>query len=212
MIWSLAWATVSVQEGGLTHGEGSLQTRQSNRRRSSTLAGWLGLNLQSSSGNARLGAEITGSIGIRAPASPVSQTPILPNPGQSAFEDDLRDCLRGGVGQRKRDVSCAEPRRKLGRLTMEGDGGPASGLPGHLDVAPAHAMVPAGAERFHGRFLGGKAGSITFDAGGCGLGIASFAFGEHTPKESVAMTRDGLRDARNFRDVDTGADDHERLR
>jgi len=124
----------------------------------------------------------------------------------------LRDRLLGGVGKRERNVSSAHPSGKLGRLAVECDSGPASGLAGDFDVTPAHAMVPAGAERFHGCFLGGEAGGVTFHSIGLGIAVAYLAFGEHAAEESVTMAGKGLRDARNFRDVDPSADDHQRLR
>ncbi len=105
----------------------------------------------------------------------------------SRFEDDLGDGLLGSVGKRERNVRCAEPCGKLSRLAVKGDRGSASGLARDLNVTPAYAMVPAGAERLHGRFLGGEAGGVAFHPVSLGIAVADFAFSENTVKKAVAM-------------------------
>src|ERR1700690_2895560 len=107
-----------------------------------------------------------------------------------------------------RPQACGE----LGRLAVESDGGPASGLTGDFNIAPANAVAPTGAESLHAGFFGGEAGRVALHAVGLGVAIANLAFGEHAVEEAGAMARQRVRDARNLRNVDPGADNQERLR
>ena len=92
---------------------------------------------------------------------------------------------------------------------MKGDGWPAAGLATHFNVAPAHAMIPAGAQCFHAGFLRGETSGVAFNAVCLGVAILNLAVGENTPDETLSKTGDGLRNARHFRNVDTSSDDHE---
>ena len=78
----------------------------------------------------------------------------------------------------------------------------------HFDVAPTHAVVPARAEGLHGGFLGGEAGGIAFRRGWLSTRNTDFALGENAAQEAVPEALDGFANARNFGDVDAGADNH----
>src|SRR5450432_4775059 len=95
---------------------------------------------------------------------------------------------------------------ELGRLAVEGDGGPASGLTGDFNITPAHAMAPACAKSFHPRLFSSEPCSISLHPIGFGIAIADLSFGEYAVEEAVAMASQGLRDAGNLGDVDAGAD------
>src|SRR5882724_189185 len=130
--------------------------------------------------------------------------------GSLTFQDHLGDGLLGGVGKREGDMSCAQPGGEFGGLAVESNGRATSGLARDFDVAPAYTVVPSGAERFHGGLLGGKAGGVTLDPVGFGIAVADLALGEYAVEEPVAVAGQGERNARDFRDVDAGANNHER--
>src|SRR5277367_6756915 len=102
----------------------------------------------------------------------------------------------------------AELGRELRSLTVECDGGTASGLAAHFDVTPGDPVIPAGADGFHGGFLGGEARGISFDTVGLRFAVADFGLGENPAQEAVTEARDGRFNARNLRYIDTGADNH----
>ncbi len=124
----------------------------------------------------------------------------------------MRDGLFRGVRKRKRSVHSAEPGCELSGFAMESNGRPASGFAAHFHVTPAHTVVPACAESLHGSFLSCKARGVTLHAVGLRFTVTDFAFGEDSMQETIAMTRYGLSNARDFRDVNSGPDDHEELR
>ena len=128
-----------------------------------------------------------------------------------AFQNDLGDGLLGGMRERERNVNRAQPRGERGCLAVEGDGWPAAGLTRDFNVTPAYAMVPASAQRLHGRLLGREAGGVPFHPVGLGVAVANLAFGEHAMQKAFPMASQSLRDARDFRNVNAGADNHERL-
>src|SRR5206468_11349042 len=98
---------------------------------------------------------------------------------------------------------------ELSRLAVKGHGGSASGQADHLAIAPPHAMIPARAQSFHGRFLGGEARGITLHAIGLGIAIPNFSGSINALQEALPETLDGLADAGNFGDVDARAYDHD---
>jgi hypothetical protein len=128
------------------------------------------------------------------------------------FENHLRNRLLSSVRERKRDMDCSQLRRKLSGLTVENDRGPSPGLTRHFNITPAHAATPSRSQRFHSGFLGGKTSGVALNAIGFGIAVADLSFGKHALKKAVAMPRNGLRDTRDLRNVDAGANNHERLR
>src|ERR1700676_633150 len=126
----------------------------------------------------------------------------------SAFENHLGDGLLRGVRQRQSDIFRSEPLGELPALAVKCHGRTASGLPEHFAIAPTHAMVPAGAQSFHGGFLGGEAGGIALHTIRLRIAIANLSGGKDALQETLPETLNGLSNARNFGDVDPCAYDH----
>ena len=97
---------------------------------------------------------------------------------------------------------------KLRSLAMERDGGSASGLAADFNVAPGNSMIPARPDSLHRGFLGGEARGVTLDAVGLRFTIADLGLSKNPMQEAFAEACDGRSDARHFRDVDAGANDH----
>src|SRR5882672_8817507 len=102
----------------------------------------------------------------------------------------------------------AQSRANLACLAVECDGGAAAGLAPHFDVPPAHAAAPARSQGLHGRFFGGKAGGESLNAVGLGVTIADLSLSVDAPEKALAVPGDGLGDSRDFRDVNSSADNH----
>src|SRR5437667_4070079 len=91
---------------------------------------------------------------------------------------------------------------------MKKNRGSASGLAAHLHVAPAHSVVPAGAERLHCRLFSGESGSVTLHAIRLRIAIANLAVSKDSSHEALTKPHNGLRDAGNLRYVNAGANNH----
>ena len=70
-------------------------------------------------------------------------------------------------------------------------------------------MIPARAQSLHGSFLGSEARGIAFEAVGLWSRSSGSLRGVNALQKALAEALDGLADARNFRDVDACAYDHE---
>jgi purine-nucleoside/S-methyl-5'-thioadenosine phosphorylase / adenosine deaminase len=118
----------------------------------------------------------------------------------------------GGVGDAQGDVFDAEGVGDFAGFAVEFYGGPAAFLADDLDVDPADAAAPAGAESFHGGFFGGEASGVAlvfiFEA------FAVFAFGGRVEaaEKCFAVALDGALYAADFGDVHSEADDQSFLR
>ncbi len=99
---------------------------------------------------------------------------------------------------------------ELGRLVVIGDRGTASGSSADLYVVPGDAAIPAGADGFHGGFFGGEASGVALCLVGFGFAIANLFGREDALEKTTPEALDGLGDPPDFRDIDTGADDHGR--
>src|SRR5204863_1203063 len=84
----------------------------------------------------------------------------------------------------------------------------ATRLPPHLDITPAHAMIPACPQRFHPSFFGREARGIALHPICLRLAIANFTFGKNALENTLSVTLDRLSYARNFGNVDARTDDH----
>src|SRR6266849_10061579 len=124
------------------------------------------------------------------------------------LQDDLRDSLLGGVGERKRNVSRAQSGCELGGLAVEGNGGAASGLAAHFNIAPTHPVVPTRAEGFHSCFLGRETRRVTLHAVGLRLAVADLALGVDSLQKAIAEARERRRNPWDFGNVNAGANDH----
>src|SRR5438309_3837216 len=92
---------------------------------------------------------------------------------------------------------------------MKLDRRPPSRLANYLDVLPAHAIVPTGAKRLHGRFFGCESRGIPLEAIGFCIAVADFAFGKDPADESLAKAIDRLSNWRDSGNIDPRAKNHE---
>ena len=129
-------------------------------------------------------------------------------PHGSAFQDDVGQSFFPGVGQREGDIPGAELFGACRRLAVKLDGRALAFWAYHLYVAPAHAVVPSGAEGLHPRFFRGEASGIALELTGLRFAVLDFPVGKDSIQEAFAKALDGFADAGNFGDVDAGAEDH----
>ena len=118
------------------------------------------------------------------------------------------------LGERQRVGMCDGQERGLALHRGKAPGGSAMQLqlrwtatPDDLDVPPQHALRMAGAERFHRRLLGGKPAGKMNGRHPAPLAVSDFAVGEDSSQEPVAVTRDGVGDARDVGGVEAESDD-----
>jgi hypothetical protein len=78
----------------------------------------------------------------------------------------------------------------------------------YLDIAPSHAPVPAGTQRFHGSFFCSKPRGVALDPISFRVAVPDLLFGKHATKKPLAETLDGLANARDFGYVDSRTHDH----
>src|SRR5438128_12528704 len=80
-------------------------------------------------------------------------------------------------------------------------------VPDHLDVAPQNALRVAGAERFHGGFLGGKARGEMGRRHPAPRAVGNLAVGEDPAHKPVAVAFDDVGDPSDIRRVESDSDD-----
>jgi hypothetical protein len=74
------------------------------------------------------------------------------------------------------------------RLAVQSQRWRAALLADHLDVPPAHALAPAGAEHLHHRLLGGEAGGVALEApASARFAVRLLGRGEDTVAEAAAV-------------------------
>jgi len=76
-----------------------------------------------------------------------------------------------------------------------------------LDIAPEHTLRVPGAKRFHRRFLGRKPAREMDGRIVAAHAVRHFRLGEDPVGESLAITLDGVGDARNICGVESQSDD-----
>src|ERR1700724_1557040 len=91
---------------------------------------------------------------------------------------------------------------------MEFNGRPVARFSEHFYIAPANAVVPSGAQGFHGSFLGGKSGRISLNPVRLGIAISNFAICEDAANKPLTETLNGFCDARYFGYINSGANNH----
>src|SRR5436305_4331431 len=128
---------------------------------------------------------------------------------RSALQNHLRNGLLFRVRDRKRGIFDSELGGELSGLAVESHCGASSGHTDNFAVAPAHSVIPAGAERFHGRFFGRESRRIALHAIRFRVAVTDFSGREDALEKSDAKALNGLADARNFSDIDTSADNHD---
>lgn len=82
-----------------------------------------------------------------------------------------------------------------------------SAVPYDFDVPPEHFLRVSGAERFHGRFLGGEAAREMDVRVVAPLAVGDFSVGEHATHEPIAPALDHGLYAADVRGVETETDD-----
>jgi hypothetical protein len=127
---------------------------------------------------------------------------------ESGFQNYVSQRLLRGVGDRERNIFCADLGGNAGSFAVKLNSRTLPFRAHHFDVAPADAVTPSCTESLHASFLRGETSGITFETIGSSLTIIDLAFGEYTVKKAVAKAFDAFADARNFGNVDSCADDH----
>src|ERR1700680_3163790 len=102
----------------------------------------------------------------------------------------------------------AELGGELCRLAVELDGGTASGLAAHFDVAPSDPMIPTSTDGFHRGFFGSEASRVTLNPVGFRFAVADLGLSKDPAQKAVAEACDGRFDARYFGYVDASANNH----
>ena len=120
----------------------------------------------------------------------------------------MRQRLLAGVSNGQRDVLSTQPLRKNRSLPVKLNRGPLAFRAHYFDISPPDAMVPSCAQRLHTRFLGSKAGSIAFEATGFPLAVLNLALSEDAMQKPLPKALYRFTDARNLRDIHSGADNH----
>ena len=126
----------------------------------------------------------------------------------SALENHLRDRLLFRVRDRQCYVPDPESGCELTRLAVELHRRTSAGHSHDFAIAPAHAVVPSSAERFHRRLFRGESSGIALHPVRFRVAVAHFGLSEDSLEKSQSETLDGLADTRYFRDIDSGSDDH----
>lgn len=93
--------------------------------------------------------------------------------------------------------------------TAEVQSGPLAGETPDFQFFPGDAVLNASAEGFGSGFLCGKACGKTFGKRDFSAAICDFLFGKYAMKETLAETLDGVSDARDFDQVNTGSHEHD---
>lgn len=112
--------------------------------------------------------------------------------GSSAFQNNFCQGEIAGVTDAEAEVSRPHTFRVFARGAVEDDGRPAAGLPGHLNIPPAHSLGPAGAESFHGGFLGGKTSCVSLDSIAVAFAVGDLGRGKNALEEASAVPLDGF--------------------
>src|ERR1700677_4053314 len=112
------------------------------------------------------------------------------------------------MGDGKGDVGHTEALGKVGGTAIKLEGWPSAALPHDLDFQPAHALADASAEGFCGCFLGGKTGGKAFRGVALAKAIGLFRGGENAVEKAAAKAVNGLLDAPDLGQIDSGPDNH----
>ena len=91
----------------------------------------------------------------------------------------------------------------------EDQSGAAAGGAPDFEFLPGNAVLDASAESFGSGFFGGETGGKTLSKAGFGAAIRDFVGSKNPFEKAVAVALDGPCDARDFDEVDAGADQHE---
>src|ERR1700722_10334587 len=100
----------------------------------------------------------------------------------------------GRVSNRKRDSLDAHLFGHSRSLAVQPQRGAARRKIGDLKILPAHAALPARADRLHPRFLGRKPAGIALEAIGLALHISDLAVRVNAADEAVAIPPDSVAD------------------
>ena len=124
------------------------------------------------------------------------------------FENNHSESRIAGVGDGEGNVLDSEAAGDLARRARQFQRGLAAWLADHFDIHPAHAMGPAGPERFRRGFLRGEAARKPLGAVAMLFAVGNFRRRENALDKCAAVAPDGRFDAVNFGDVQAQANDH----
>ena len=136
---------------------------------------------------------------------PIRQPRLREGRASVAEEHDLRECQRVGMGDRHQRSTHQHVVGSPGSATVELQAR-RSATSDHLDVFPEHAPRVTRAERFHRRFLCGKAaGEMWGRVSPLGT-IGNLAGGEDASQEAFAVSFEHCCDARDVGCVKTNTE------
>lgn len=84
----------------------------------------------------------------------------------------------------------------------------ATAFPHNFNIHEAHAVAPARAQCFHGRFLRGKTARVALEFCPVTFAVSDFARCEHTLQELLAIALNSTRNTVHFDDVNSQTDNH----
>ena len=116
--------------------------------------------------------------------------------------------LLGGVSDRQRNIFGAERFGDDCCLAMELDSRALASRSHHFNVAPSDSAAPSRTQRFHPCFFCSETGGVALESSSLALAVSDLAFRKYSLKEAVTEALDTLANARDFSDVDAGAEDH----
>lgn len=111
---------------------------------------------------------------------------------------------------RERDVNrgCSQRDTSLFRFAVQNQCRSLAFLAAHLDIPPAHAAGPSGAQRLHKGFLRCEAGRIVWRRVAPRRAVRLLRFGENPVGETRALSIEGLTDPIDFDDIDADSNNH----
>jgi len=126
----------------------------------------------------------------------------------STLEDHLRDGLVRGMRDRKSSVASTEFGGEFFGFAMEAYGGTSAGHAHDLAIAPAHTVIPSGAQRLHCCFLRGEPSCITLGPICLRVAISNLALSKNALQKARSETLNRLSYAIDFGNINSGSDNH----
>src|SRR5437879_7547827 len=91
---------------------------------------------------------------------------------------------------------------------MKENRGAGAGLAGYLNIAPAYAFAPAGAQRLHHRLFGGKACGVAFRGIAMTFAVGDLTRSKNAIEEDAAVPADHFPNPADLFHVHTQTDNH----
>src|SRR4029077_8748702 len=126
----------------------------------------------------------------------------------SVFQNDFGQCEIAGVGEAQAEMSRSQAVCVFARYAMKKNRRPAAGLPRHLDIPPAHAFAPAGAQSLHRGLFGCKAGGVALCGVAMTFTVGDLGGGKNAIEENAAVPAGNIPNPADFLPVHTQPYNH----